>query len=112
MTKYGQIAQAAADHVKGGMTPQEAWEEASCDVYPKGSPAQRKGCPRNAFLGLNGVNPGNANAQYALAANAYLDANPSLDIEPKALWDIVMDGDKKKHNNQMDVVLALRKKRK
>lgn len=107
MNKYAQTALIAAKYVEGGMTPKVAWEKASCEVFEKGSPSQRKGCPKNAFLGLYGVNIGSKNAQYALSALSYLKAHPSSKITPRELWESILSGENKAYNNQMDVVLAL-----
>lgn len=107
MNSYVQIALDAADYIQEGMAPEQAWEKASCRVFPKGSPAQKKGCPKNAFLGLFGVNVHSINAKHALDAKAYLLSHPGSPISPKELWDIVLNGNNKTYNGQMDVVLAL-----
>lgn len=54
MKKYGQAAVDAVLllHQYMGMHPAEAWETATLNVFKKGAAAQKKGCPKNAFLGL------------------------------------------------------------
>lgn len=50
MNKYTQVALLAAEHIKNGMLPRAAWEQASCEIFPKGSASQVKGCPKMHFL--------------------------------------------------------------
>lgn len=107
MNKYSQIALKAAKYVKEGLNPEEAWEKASCEIFEKGSNSQKKGCPKNAFIGLYGINTNSKNAQYAIKALNYLKDNKINDITTKELWDIVGVGIS--HNHQMNVVLALYK---
>jgi hypothetical protein len=107
MGKYGDVAVKAAQYVNEGYAPLSAWEKASCEVFEPGSSSQKKGCPRNAFLGFYGGK--GKNAEYAKTALNYLQSNPNKNVTPKELWSIVMSGEKKTHNNQMDVVLALYK---
>lgn len=108
MNKYAKIALIAAKYMNNAkMTPEAAWEKASCEIFEKGSPSQRKGCPKNAFLGLYGVNESSKNAQYAIRALHYLRTCSSIDIAPTRLWSIILRGESKAHNSQMDIVLAL-----
>ncbi len=107
MNKYAQTALIAAKQVKTGMSPEAAWEKASCEIFEQGSPSQRKGCPKNAFLGLYGVNVQSKNAQYAINALRYLRTCTSTKITPGELWQIILPGEYKAHNSQMDVVLVL-----
>jgi len=44
---------------------------------------------------------------YALRAFSLLSSDPALAGDRKTLWQKVMDGKVKRHNGQMDVVLAL-----
>lgn len=37
MNKYTQVVLLAAEHIKNGMLPRAAWEQASCEIFPKGS---------------------------------------------------------------------------
>lgn len=105
MGKYGDIAVKAADYIDAGYEPRTAWEKASCEMFPVGSAAQKKGCPRNAFLGLYGGQ--GKNAQYAQDAVTVLLNNQGKHFSEKELWVIVSHGVPKAYNHQMDVVLSL-----
>jgi len=120
MGKYGQTAILAMNYIIEGYakTPNVAWDEASKEIFGEGTSSQTKGCPRNTFLGLcengkiKGVNAGSytsskKNKDYALKACEFLKNNPSLSKEPKLLWAKIMQGQKIKYNQQMDVVCAL-----
>lgn len=104
MNKYAIIAQNAATLVQPGSEPSVAWETASCQVFTPGSASQKKGCPKNAFLGLYGGT--GKNATYAQKALQYLRQNPNTSVTPFELWNIVLTGESKCYNSQMDVVLA------
>ena len=105
MGKYGQVAIKAARYIEKGYEPRQAWEVASCETFEKGSASQSKGCPKAAFLGLYGGS--GKNAEYSRAALGYLKSNPKIEITPNELWTIIMMGNQKVHNQQMDVVLSL-----
>ncbi|HOF27400.1 MAG TPA: hypothetical protein PK761_01535 [Clostridia bacterium] len=105
MNKYSQVAIKAGSYVKDGMTPKDAWEKASCEIFKPGSSSQKKGCPKNAFLGLYGGK--GKNAEYAIKALDFLKKNPNINIKPRELWLIVTEGISKTYNQQMDVVIAL-----
>jgi hypothetical protein len=120
MNKYGKAAIEAVKliHSQSLSNPKEAWEAASSQIFSEGTSSQKKGCPRNAFLGLceeglvNGVKPGKytnskKNKQYAIDLVNELRAQPELVNDPTSLWKFVMRGDPKVHNHQMDVVIAL-----
>lgn len=47
------------------------------------------------------------NKAYAIKALELLIDDPSLSNDPKILWTVIQGGIAKKHNSQMDVVLAL-----
>lgn len=100
--------------------PLTAWNTASTDLFGAGSFAQKKGCPKNAFLGLceegfvEGIakgdytyKPSSLNKEYALKAVELLRVNSQLANDKSALRKEVMQGVKKSHNSQMDVVIAL-----
>lgn len=120
MNKYGEAAVQAVRLYTAGKarTPRDAWDEAAARVFGPGTSAQ-KVCPRNAFLGLceeglvrgvprgNYCNPPKKNKSYAVAAVALLRREPGLARDPARLWDLVMKGEQKRHNSQMDVVTAL-----
>jgi len=120
MTKYEEAAVQAIKIIQNSetMSPIEAWEKATKIIFGNNPSAQKKSCPRDAFLGLcdagliKGVTKGSytksvKNKQYAIEAVDILKKNPYLDISPNALWQIVQAGVKKAHNSQMDVVLGL-----
>ena len=99
-------------------SPQDAWGIAVSEIFPKSETAQKKGCPRGAFLGLCeegllvGVLPGTYtksrdNKQYAIDAVKTLKHQPDLADDRNALWRRIMKGVAKKENQQMDVVVAL-----
>ena len=102
----------------GALSPREAWDLATSEIFGARTPSQIKGCPRDAFLGLCedgaviGIPRGRycrsvKNKRYAADAIALLQTEPSLTSDPKALWRRVMRGEKKVHNGQMDVVVGL-----
>jgi hypothetical protein len=109
MNKYGETAIKAFEYIKAGANAEQAWEKASCDIFEKGSASQKKGCPRNAFLGLTSNNSKIArskNAIYARKALDILKGNPNRSYTVDELWSLVID-EPKTHNSQMDIVLAL-----
>lgn len=112
MNKYGT---AAINAVKESQNPIESWEIAVKDFDSES--AKVKGCPKNTFLGLcedgyvKGVPKGNytksiKNKEYAINAIKIIKNNPNKSFSPKELWGELNLGDKR-HNSQMDVVLAL-----
>ena len=120
MGQYGTAAVEAVRLYSRGLarSPPDAWEQATSRLFGRGTSSQRKGCPRNAFLGLceeglvKGVEPGNytqsqKNKRYAIDAVAVLQQRPSLAGNRNLLWSEVLAGESKKHNSQMDVVIAL-----
>ncbi|NLD46886.1 MAG: hypothetical protein GX660_06760 [Clostridiaceae bacterium] len=107
MNKYAQVAVNAGFYVKEGMTPDYAWKKASCEIFEPGSSSQKKGCPKNTFLGLYGGQ--GINAEYARKALNYLRSNNISEIEPEELWIIINEGTKKAYNQQMHVVIAMYK---
>ncbi|WP_428740882.1 DUF6979 family protein [Tenacibaculum sp.] len=116
--KYGLVAREA---VVIGKNPVVSWvESVSKNFTSKNS--KEKGCPKNAFLGLcevgliKGIKAGiylkskknNLNKKYAITAVEILKENPTF--SKKELWNKVRKKlalGEKKHNSQMDVVLAL-----
>jgi len=101
-------------------TPEEAWGEGANKVIAS-RPVRGKGCPRNAFLALcsegkvKGIPVGNytrseKNSRYALEALKILLNDPEYN-NCLGLWKRVMhtlgEFGEKKHNGQMDVVIAL-----
>lgn len=120
MGKYGEAAIQAVSLLTSGDvgSPRDAWEIATSRIFGKGTSSQRKGCPRNAFLGLceegrvKGVPPGSytrseRNKAYAIEAVRILQDTPALSFDPKTLWNRVIEGEHKVHNHQMNVVTSL-----
>ena len=120
MNKYGQAAIKAVDLIesKRANTPETAWEMATIEIFGAGTSSQSKGCPRSTFLSLcetgsvKGIQSGvytsaKQNKGYAVKALELLVDDPSLSNDSKILWTKIQGGIEKKHNSQMDVVLAL-----
>jgi hypothetical protein len=120
MGKYGTAAVEAVRLYTRGLakSPRDAWEQATSKLFGRGTPAQRKGCPRDAFLGLceeglvKGIEPGDYTRSrkskgYAVDAVTVLERRPSLADNQNRLWSEVLAGEPKQHNSQMDVVTTL-----
>lgn len=122
MSKYGLAAIKAASLIKDepGCTPLNGWNQSTNELYGENTHSQRKGCPKNAFLGLceegliRGISKGNyaykpdsLNKMYAIEAVRLLRKNSALANDKNRLWKEVMNGQRKSHYSQMDVVLAL-----
>jgi hypothetical protein len=116
--KYGEAALMAARQASlGKVGPVAAWNAAMEKLYLTSPTSQNKGCPRGAFLGLceeglvKGVPAGRYTASidnkgYAVRAVALL-AEGKQSWSVNELWRAVVNDPEKKHNQQMDVVLAL-----
>ena len=118
MSGYGKVTNRAVALACRGKYAVDAWKAAAAKVFPSQPASRDKGCPKCAFLGLaqegviRQVPPGNYtksrdNKRYALLAVKALRADPSLANDVSKLWQRVMAGQKKQHNQQMDVVVAL-----
>lgn len=123
MNKYGQAALIATKLIedKQASTPMDAWNIATTETCGEGTWGQKKGCPKNAFLGLceeglvkgipKGIYTQRSNSQknkgYVIKAVELLKVNQALAEDMKALWEAVMDGKVMSHNYQMDVVIAM-----
>ncbi len=120
MNKYAQAAIEATRLCinSSSSSPRVAWDIITTRIFGARSASQKKGCPRDAFLGLceeghiKGISPGNycnsiKNKQYALLALSHLQKNPNLSKQPELLWKLVLKGEGKVHNSQMDVVTSL-----
>ena len=118
--KYGEAAIQATKLYTSKLvnSPQDAWEQATKNIFGEGTSSQKKGCPKGAFLGLceeglvKGIPRGKftnstKNKDYAVLAVAILKNNTSLASDTSALWKSVLRGIEKQHNSQMDVVTAL-----
>ena len=120
-TKYNKYGLTAIESTLAESDPIESWSLA-VDTYLESKSSRDKACPKNAFLGLceaglvKGIkadsyfkkNKLNLNKKYAVTAVNILRRNES--VSKKELWLKVREelglGDKR-HNSQMDVVLAL-----
>ena len=118
MNKYGVLACKAVASCRKGVEPRDAWALHAKEIFFDQEASQKKGCPRGAFLGLAeegllvGVKPGNytnskKNKAYAIKACAILSENEALVDSPRKLWAMVMDGEEKQPNQQMEVVTSL-----
>lgn len=118
--KYGRAAVRAVElcRTEARMTPPEAWDVATSEMFGAGTPAQCKGCPKSAFLGLCQAGlvvdvprgdycRGEKNMGYAVAAAKILGREPALASNLADLWRRSIAGAVKRHNSQMNVVVAL-----
>lgn len=108
--KYAQSALKAVNYMEKINSAEDAWEKATSEIFDKGTSAQKKSCPKCAFLGLCSKDPdkqNGKNAQYARKAIKILNDNKNRNktYTKQELWALVGEG--KQHNSQMDVVLAL-----
>jgi hypothetical protein len=127
MGKYGTTAVRAAELLRNGYaSADEAWREIAAEVFSNAPEAEKKVCPREAFFGLceaglikgvlastcRRVDTPSLNRGYSVAAARLLVAEGELATGSRSeLWRRVMSASGadpgKKHNSQMDVVLAL-----
>lgn len=120
MNKYGQAALRAMEllDAQNLVSPQDAWNLATIEIFGEGSDAQTKSCPKSTFLGIcesgiiKGTKPGKftrskKNKEYAIKAVELLKHKTTDLNDANVLWKIIMNGENKLHNSQMDVVLAL-----
>jgi hypothetical protein len=126
MGKYGDVALRTTALILNGTcgSPQEAWAAAAREAFPASPASQKKGCPKGAYLGLceaglvarvprGSYTKSRDNKAYAIDAVRLLQRDPALaddsarDGGAMRLWTLVMRGDFKQPNAQMDVVLAL-----
>lgn len=116
--RYGIAAQRAAELARKGWDPIDAWQSVVTSIFPDSRAYQMKGCPKSAFLGLAeaghiaGVSPGKyttstENKRYAIDALRLLQRDGALASRPDELWRLVTKGASIKHNEQMNVVIAL-----
>jgi hypothetical protein len=121
MKKYNNYGLCAKEAVLNGNDPINSWKIAIENNLTSKS-SKIKACPKNAFLGLceeglvKGIKSGsffkskkpNLNKKYAITAVDILKENSNL--SKKELWGKVSERlnlGNKRHNSQMDVVLAL-----
>lgn len=118
MRAYGDAAVHAARLCqKQGLDPVAAWTRA-VEMYLPTEEGRKKSCPKSTFLGLceegllkevpaGSYTSSRLNKGYALRALQLLNAHPALASSSGDLWKAVMDGEEKKPNGQMEVVIAL-----
>jgi hypothetical protein len=114
--KYG-ISAVIAARAFAMTDPLAQWKQAVATIFPMSVESQKKGCPRSAFLGLceAGYVRGIASGKYTTSQDNKAYAIRAIEIlqsgykpqSAKELWLQVMNGRKKAHNSQADVVLAL-----
>ncbi|GAA0337635.1 hypothetical protein GCM10008967_29870 [Bacillus carboniphilus] len=122
MSKYGQAAIRAVELVNKKIvdSPIKGWEIATSELFGEGSWGQKKGCPKNAFLGLceeglvDQIPRGNYNSRklsknkdYAITAVNIVRDQPNLLDDITELWNQVTKGNGISRNYQMDVVETL-----
>ena len=114
--KYAKTAKECVENFKETNCIKEVWIKYVKENFDTKS-SQEKGCPKNTFLGLceeglvKGIPKGKytnsiKNKKYALKAIEILKQNTQTTFSPKELWEQLELGEKR-HNSQMDVVLAL-----
>ena len=118
ISKYGIVALEATSAASKGLHPLDAWNASAVRVFKNNPSCIIKSCPKSTFLGLaqlgviSGIKPGEytksiENKKYAESALKLLRENSSWSNNPLKLWERIMNGVEKKHNSQMDVVIAL-----
>lgn len=118
MSKYAQAAVSIVQRCQNVKSPdlKYEWGKAMLEFYPNQEPSRKKGCPKNAFLGLcesgmvvgilpgnYGVRPNSLNKKYAIEAALIVLGG---DTDKKTIWERVSKS-KKAHNSQVDIVLAI-----
>ena len=118
MKIYGDIAVKAAESYSKYEDMEQAWTEISAS-FPIKESIRKKGCPKNAFLGLcraglvKGINPEKVktkhskNGEHAVAAVSLLKNDPEWANQKKSVFWREIVGNEKKYNSQLHVVLAL-----
>lgn len=122
MDKYGETSVRAIElmHNNTFKSPIEAWDFATKEIFGEGTWAQKKSCPKNAFLGLceeglvKGIPQGlynsrknSKNKEYAVKAVTLIRKRPELIDNLLELWILSINGVEISHNYQMNVVQAL-----
>ncbi|WP_291637657.1 hypothetical protein [Clostridium sp.] len=118
MSKFGECALKSLKLIleDNSLTPREAWQIVSIELFGEGTSSQRKVCPKSTFLGLceeglvKGIEKGKytaskKNKYYGLTAVGILEKNMHKIFEAEELWSLVTDN--KEHDGQMDIVLEL-----
>jgi len=120
MGKFGVAAITAVRIYTEGKvaTIPDAWGLAVQEIFPNSPSSQSKGCPKGTFLGICdsgcviGVPSGEytrsrKNKQYGLRALELLCVTPSLADDEATLWQLVLAGESRVPNSQMDVISSL-----
>jgi len=125
MNKYNQAAIKAVELMHKDLchSPIEAWKIATAEVFGEGTWGAKKGCPKNAFLGLceegyiKGISSGvynsrrdSKNKRYVVKAASIIKEQPDFLNNKKELWNQVTEGNRISHNYQLDVLEALWKR--
>ena len=117
--KYGKAAVRAVEIFKqGNYEITQSWDQAMLEQFPDKQASRKKVCPKTAFLGfceeglVIGVPKGSytkgvLNKAYAIRA-VNIVRHSAQDYSVAELWSLVMQGEDKVHNSQMDVVLGLK----
>ncbi|WP_300603875.1 hypothetical protein [Niabella sp.] len=116
---YGVAALCAACRLSNNKSsnPVAAWEEATLQLFGEGA-AQKKGCPKAAFLGLceegliSGVPRGSytnssKNKRYAIRMVSWLKTHPALPVPVDEMWAYATEHSGIRPNGQTSVVVAL-----
>ena len=120
MNLYGKTAVKAVELFAYTHDIKKAWTEA-VQEFTNSHSARVKGCPKNTFFGLcyagqiRGISiqppqgKKSKNAEYAILAIHLLKKDMSWANKKAELWAEIQKiiGEEKKHNNQLDVVIAL-----
>ena len=123
VNKYAHVAIKAVHKLQAKpIQPKNAWIQSAKEVFPNNSEAQKKECPKNAFLGLcaegliKGVPSGEytksiQNKSYAIKAADIFKKSSTMFSCPTGLWKQTLielsEDENKTHNQQMHVVIAL-----
>lgn len=118
--QYGKSAIKAIEHLKRipTLSPSEAWDKATSELFGENTPAQKKQCPKNTFLAIcetgriKGVKPGDytkskKNKSYAIEGLKLLEQNKTLMSNKMTLWKAIPECTNLTYNSQMDVLIAL-----
>lgn len=118
--QYGESAIKAVEHLKSmpTLSPSEAWDKATSEIFGNNTTSQKKSCPKNTFLAIcetgriEGVKPGNyskskKNKFYAVEGLKLLEQNKEFMDNRMKLWKTIPDCSTLTYNSQMDVVIAL-----
>lgn len=121
MKNYNNYREVALRVAKTKEKPKDNWLKEVKITFSHSESSQKKSCPKSAFLGLceaglvkdiptKNYTTSVDNKTYAIEAINILKRNLDTSFSPKELWQKVKELlfiDKKDHNSQMHVVLAL-----